>query len=536
MPNIDFNQLSALPITDLTFPEPAASAARSNSEDLFNDYLKRADTVSKSFGADRPAAKSRDADRAAPKKAEDSPRPADHSDAAQPKSTSREHEASSESSSLVDEKMPSASESSAATPDKTREDRGDAPKTSPKNASEGESKVSERNAVKDKKKAKEEKKDAVPVAESTADAPTDTADVLVAQETPASKNVAETGDATKQVSVEADAIDVTAGPGGPASNATRESSDAARAKLAASIQDAQAPQEKVAAGDQAVADHPAETVDNVAGNGKSKSKRSRVAAADGKNAQRQQKSADNAADASVSQESRAASASSGKDAADNASTPSVASPAMATILPSVLDAIKNAEKTAPAQDAVGPIADARANSGTPSAAASTARDRGSAAAAAGHDTSPHVVRAQFVQRVERAFAAMGNREGTVRLKLSPPELGVLKLEIGIRNGVMKARVEAETLAAKTLLLDNLPSLRDRLAEQNIHVQQFDVELADRQPGGMPQHAFGQSDWGGQHSGRSAPRGDAVEIAAAGAPAATSVSQRAGMGGGLNVIV
>ncbi len=73
---------------------------------------------------------------------------------------------------------------------------------------------------------------------------------------------------------------------------------------------------------------------------------------------------------------------------------------------------------------------------------------------------------------------IGDRGGSVRLKLSPPELGSLRLEITVNKGVMKARVEAETKEAKNLLLDNLPALRDRLAQQNIKIQKFDVDLRD----------------------------------------------------------
>jgi flagellar hook-length control protein FliK len=202
---------------------------------------------------------------------------------------------------------------------------------------------------------------------------------------------------------------------------------------------------------------------------------------------------------------------------------------------SVLEVLKNAEKPTSTEGTVGPIADVRANSSMTAAKTSAAQAGNSASAPAGSDNASQVARAQFVQRVERAFAAMGNRDGSVRLKLSPPELGVLKLEIGVHKGVMRARVEAETPAAQSLLLDNLPDLRDRLAQQNIHIQQFDVDLMDRSLGGMPQNAFGQSDSGSRQNGRSSPKSNGSENAAVGAASASS-PQRAGMGGGLNVIV
>ena len=84
-------------------------------------------------------------------------------------------------------------------------------------------------------------------------------------------------------------------------------------------------------------------------------------------------------------------------------------------------------------------------------------------APAGEPNGEQVDRVRFVQRVARAFETLGNRGGTLRLRLHPPELGSLQLEISVRNGAMTARLETETSTARNLLLDNLPALRDRLA-------------------------------------------------------------------------
>ncbi len=68
----------------------------------------------------------------------------------------------------------------------------------------------------------------------------------------------------------------------------------------------------------------------------------------------------------------------------------------------------------------------------------------------------------------------------------------MKVEVNVRNGVMNARLETETSAARSLLLDNLPALRDRLAQQQIKVERFDVDLAGQSSGGMPQGADQQA--------------------------------------------
>ena len=53
------------------------------------------------------------------------------------------------------------------------------------------------------------------------------------------------------------------------------------------------------------------------------------------------------------------------------------------------------------------------------------------------------------------------------------------MEIKVQGGALAARLEADTPMARSLLMDNLPVLRERLAEQGIRVEQFDVELLDR---------------------------------------------------------
>jgi hypothetical protein len=99
------------------------------------------------------------------------------------------------------------------------------------------------------------------------------------------------------------------------------------------------------------------------------------------------------------------------------------------------------------------------------------------------DAQQEVDRVRFVQRVSRAFQSLGNQEGHVRLRLSPPSLGALTLEVTLRGGEMVARMETETAAAKNLLLDSLPALRERLSQHEVRVARFDVDLADHRGGG-----------------------------------------------------
>jgi len=90
--------------------------------------------------------------------------------------------------------------------------------------------------------------------------------------------------------------------------------------------------------------------------------------------------------------------------------------------------------------------------------------------------APTVDRARFVQRVGGAIRAAQQNDGQIQLRLSPPELGTLRIDITVNKGVLTAKLEVENSAARTVLLDNLPALRERLAEQEIRIEKFDVDV------------------------------------------------------------
>ncbi len=151
------------------------------------------------------------------------------------------------------------------------------------------------------------------------------------------------------------------------------------------------------------------------------------------------------------------------------------------------------------------------------------------------DTSGGIDRARFVQRVAGAFRALNEHNHTLRLRLSPPELGSLRIEITVRNGQMSARLEAETAEAKNLLLDHLPALRERLAGQEIKIQQFQVEVADRQPGGGT--FFAGQDESRRREARAAGTPGPARSKPAGPPVEAVRETRPAAGDGrLNVIV
>ena len=129
----------------------------------------------------------------------------------------------------------------------------------------------------------------------------------------------------------------------------------------------------------------------------------------------------------------------------------------------------------------------------PVAAADRLTEGGSAARSQPTETTQSarntVDTARFVQRVARAFLTGRVEAGRdIRLRLHPPELGHLRLQIKVQDGAMTARMEAENPLARTLLLDHLAGLRHRLAEHNIKIERFEVDLMQQPPNGSDNHA------------------------------------------------
>jgi flagellar hook-length control protein FliK len=193
------------------------------------------------------------------------------------------------------------------------------------------------------------------------------------------------------------------------------------------------------------------------------------------------------------------------------------------------------------QDAAAAIDNTTAKSATqpagqtpPSGAAPQTADssNGVSSASAGASAG-EVDRVKFLQRVSSAFRAADEQGGQIRLRLSPPELGSMRLELTLRNGLMTAHVQAETDTARNMLLDHLPQLRERLADHNIKIDHFDVELMNQSKNGTPQNFAGQRDSGyslGQDGARRTPS------QATGAAAVSSLPRARNSDGRLDVTV
>ena len=90
---------------------------------------------------------------------------------------------------------------------------------------------------------------------------------------------------------------------------------------------------------------------------------------------------------------------------------------------------------------------------------------------------------KLVQRVLKGLEQLSNGGGQVKLRLHPPELGTLQMTLKIEANVMSAHLEVENSLAKEALMNNLQSLRDRLSDQGMSIDRFEVEVrTDSQSG------------------------------------------------------
>jgi flagellar hook-length control protein FliK len=189
----------------------------------------------------------------------------------------------------------------------------------------------------------------------------------------------------------------------------------------------------------------------------------------------------------------------------------------------------------------GPSPAGSSNSTVPAATSTTSNNasttaNGTTAAHSAETSLSQADRVRFVQRVEQAFQDANSQGGSVRLRLSPPDLGSLKIEIKVSRGEMTARVEADTPSARNLILDNLPVLRDRLAQHDIKVQRFDVDLMDRSGGGLANQSPQQQTPSWQNSASAAPRAQTQPAPTAATATEVTPGRVANGEGRLNVVV
>jgi flagellar hook-length control protein FliK len=108
---------------------------------------------------------------------------------------------------------------------------------------------------------------------------------------------------------------------------------------------------------------------------------------------------------------------------------------------------------------------------------------------------------KLVQRVLRGVEQLANGGGQVRLRLHPPELGSLQMSLRMEAGQVFAKLEVENSTARDALLNNVQTLKDRMAEQGMNVAAFEVEVSTDSSGSGTSGSNMQRDGGSDSQSR-----------------------------------
>ncbi|MBI5521274.1 MAG: flagellar hook-length control protein FliK [Desulfarculus sp.] len=113
-----------------------------------------------------------------------------------------------------------------------------------------------------------------------------------------------------------------------------------------------------------------------------------------------------------------------------------------------------------------------------------------------------------VRQVGQQMAQMvARQENSLRLELKPPSLGEVSLELTVKDGVVKATMLTDTVAAKNILESGLDQLKQQLDMQGLKVERVEIMV---NPDAQRQEAQAQSGFGRRRQGAGGQGGGAAD--------------------------
>ena len=124
----------------------------------------------------------------------------------------------------------------------------------------------------------------------------------------------------------------------------------------------------------------------------------------------------------------------------------------------------------------------------------------------------------LINQVGRQIArSIHNGKNVIKLQLKPPELGTIKIEVGIEDNRLRLSMITQDKIVKHILLSNIHELKEALVEQGIKPDKIDIQLdynpdqsltnsnkhsnKHREGGKLPRHITGPSSLKGEVRGR-----------------------------------
>jgi flagellar hook-length control protein FliK len=120
---------------------------------------------------------------------------------------------------------------------------------------------------------------------------------------------------------------------------------------------------------------------------------------------------------------------------------------------------------------------------------------------------------EMANRVAETLRTAFEGGGSLRVRLEPPALGRVQIEVQSESGAVSARLEVQTPAARQTLLDNISLLHDAIGQTGASVGRIEIEVVPQQQhdsnGSDPRDANSggqQQDSGANSQGRSSDPG------------------------------
>ena len=94
-----------------------------------------------------------------------------------------------------------------------------------------------------------------------------------------------------------------------------------------------------------------------------------------------------------------------------------------------------------------------------------------------NDSPQNFMSTYLIDQVGRQISrAILKGDRVIRLQLRPPELGAVKIEMDIKDNVLRLGIITENSSVKELLLSNIHELRDALMEKGVKIEKLDVQV------------------------------------------------------------
>ena len=90
-----------------------------------------------------------------------------------------------------------------------------------------------------------------------------------------------------------------------------------------------------------------------------------------------------------------------------------------------------------------------------------------------------VVPSRIIDQVVNAMQQAVEKGQALKIRLDPPELGVLQIEVSRVDGVLTAKIETDSTATQRLIHENLALLKEALAQKGQQLDKIDVEWNQR---------------------------------------------------------